>query len=115
MPLLRLTLPFAIDKEKEEPVMKALSKILAEELHKPEQYVMITVGKSSMLMSGTREKCAFADIRSIGGLSDVVMKKLSGAICSYLDTTFGISPGRVYLNFTDMAPQNWGWNNATFG
>jgi hypothetical protein len=34
---------------------------------KPEQYVMVSLSQSAMLMSGKGGEAAFVDIRSIGG------------------------------------------------
>jgi phenylpyruvate tautomerase len=55
------------------------------------------------------------DLRSIGGLSDEVNRKLSQQVCKLLKDSLGISPDRVYLNFTDVEAPNWGWNGSTFG
>jgi phenylpyruvate tautomerase PptA (4-oxalocrotonate tautomerase family) len=55
------------------------------------------------------------DIRSIGGLSDDVNRQLSQKICKLLKESLGVPPDRVYLNFTDVRPGNWGWNGDTFG
>ena len=55
------------------------------------------------------------DIRSIGGLSGEVNRKLSQKICRLLNDALAIPPGRVYLNFTDVKAANWGWKGETFG
>ena len=55
------------------------------------------------------------DIRSIGGLTDEVNRKLSQQVCKLLNDSLGIPPDRVYLNFTDVEAGNWGWNGSTFG
>jgi RNA 3'-terminal phosphate cyclase (ATP) len=54
-------------------------------------------------------------IRSIGGLSGDVNRKLSQQVCKLLNDSLGIPPDRVYLNFTDVGAGNWGWNGSTFG
>jgi len=68
-----------------------------------------------MLMSGRTGAAAFVDVRSIGGLSGDVNARLSQQICQLLQTSLGISPDRVYLNFAGVSAANWGWNGETFG
>ena len=115
MPLLKLETTVPLPEEKGKPLVAALSKAVAGMIGKPEQYVMITVGQSAMLMSGKAGDAAFVDIRSIGGLNGETNRKLSQQVCKLLKESLGIAPDRVYLNFTDVEAGNWGWNGSTFG
>jgi phenylpyruvate tautomerase len=114
MPLLKLSLPFPLDNNTKESTLKALSDILAKELNKPEKYVMVTIDQASIAMAGSSVPAAFCDVRSIGALSEPVNKKFTTALCEYLLKTFQIKPDRVYVNFTDVKPENWGWSGRTF-
>jgi phenylpyruvate tautomerase len=115
MPLLKLETTVALSDEKRKTLLAALSKAVADIIGKPEQYVMVTIGQSAMLMSGNAGDAAFVDIRSIGGLNGETNHKLSQQICKSLKDSLGIAPGRVYLNFSDVEAGNWGWNGSTFG
>ncbi len=115
MPLLRLETTVALSEEKRKALLGALSKAVASGIGKPEQYVMVSVNQSAMLMAGKAGDSAFADIRSIGGLGAEVNQKLSQHICTLLRDSLGIASDRVYLNFTDVEAGNWGWNGSTFG
>ena len=115
MPLLRLETNVALPEDKRETLLASLSKAVAETIGKPEQYVMVTASQAATLMSGKPGDGAFVDLRSIGGLSDEVNRKLSQQVCKLLKDSLGISPDRVYLNFTDVEAPNWGWNGSTFG
>lgn len=115
MPLLKLETTVPLSEEKGKPLLAALSKAVAGTIGKPEQYVMITVSQSAMLMSGKSGDAAFVDIRSIGGLNGETNRELSQQICKLLKDSLGIAPDRVYLNFTDVEAGNWGWNGSTFG
>src|SRR3974377_329138 len=101
MPLLKIETTVPLSEEKEKPLLAALSKVLAGTIGKPEQYVMITVSQSAMLMSGKAGEAAFVDIRSIGGLNGETNRKLSHQICTLLKDSLGIAPDRIYLNFID--------------
>jgi phenylpyruvate tautomerase len=115
MPLIKLETTVPPSEEKGRPLLAALSKTVASAIGKPEQYVMVAVSHSAMLMSGKGGDTAFVDIRSIGGLSGDINRALSQEICKLLKDSLGIAPERVYLNFTDVEAENWGWNGNTFG
>jgi phenylpyruvate tautomerase PptA (4-oxalocrotonate tautomerase family) len=114
MPLLKLETTVSLSDENGKSLLAALSKTVAGIIRKPEQYVMITVSHSAMLMSGKSGDAAFVDIRSIGGLNGETNRKLSEQICKLLKDSLGIAPDRVYLNFSDVEAGNWGWNGSTF-
>src|SRR5215469_14281138 len=115
MPLLKLETTVAISDDKRKALLTSLSKTVAASIGKPEQYVMVTIGQSAMVISGKPGDAALVDVRSIGGLNDDVNRKLSQQVCKLLQDSLGISPDRVYLNFTDVDAGNWGWNESTFG
>ena len=115
MPLLKLETNVVLSDEKRTALLASLSKIVAGTIGKPEQYVMVVVSPAAMLMSGKPGEAAFVDIRSIGGLSADVNRKLSQKVCAVLHELLGIPENRIYLNFTDVSAKNWGWNGATFG
>jgi phenylpyruvate tautomerase PptA (4-oxalocrotonate tautomerase family) len=115
MPLLKLETAVVLPEEKRKALLAALSKTVAETIGKPEQYVMVTVSQAAMLMAGNPGDAAFVDIRSIGGLTSDVNRKLSQKVCKLLNDSLGIPENRVYLNFTDVEASNWGWNGSTFG
>ena len=115
MPLLKLETTVALTEDKRQALLASLSKIVAEIIGKPQQYVMVAAGQAAMQMSGSPGNAAFVDVRSIGGLTGVVNRKLSQKVCQLLRDSLGIPPDRVYLNFTDVKAGQWGWNGDTFG
>jgi phenylpyruvate tautomerase PptA (4-oxalocrotonate tautomerase family) len=76
---------------------------------------MVAVGQAAMLMSGNPGDAAFVDVRSIGGLTKEVNRKLSQKVCKLLNDSLGVPEDRVYLNFTEVKASDWGWNGSTFG
>ena len=115
MPLLKLDTTVPLSAEKQQALLASLSKIVSETIGKPEQYVMVTVHPASILMSGKPGEAAFADVRSIGGLSGEVNRLLAQRVCKLLKDSLGLPPDRVYLNFTEVKAANWGWDSQTFG
>ena len=115
MPLLKLETTVVFSEDKRKALLASLSKTVAEIIGKPEQYVMVAVGQAAMLMSGNPGDAAFVDVRSIGGLTNDVNRKLSQQVCKLLNDSLGVPEDRVYLNFTEVKASDWGWNGSTFG
>jgi phenylpyruvate tautomerase PptA (4-oxalocrotonate tautomerase family) len=115
MPLLKLETAVVLPEDKRQALLASLSKTVAETIGKPEQYVMVAAGQAAMQMSGSPGDAAFVDVRSIGGLTDDVNRKLSQKVSQLLHDSLGIPPNRIYLNFTDIEASHWGWNGRTFG
>jgi phenylpyruvate tautomerase len=115
MPLIEISLSQKMSDQKMTDVARALSRILAEGLNKPEKYVMATLHVKDIVMAGTDEPAAYIDIKSIGGLTPVVSRTLSKAICEYVSANTDISPERVYITMSDVPAECWGWNGSTFG
>jgi phenylpyruvate tautomerase len=115
MPLLKLETNVVMTEDKRQALLASLSKIVAETIGKPEQYVLITLNPAEMFMSGKPGAAALADIRSIGGLSPTVNRQISKKVCQLLSESLSVPPNRIYLNFTDVGAANWGWNGDTFG
>ena len=115
MPLLKLETTIALAADKKQALLTSLSKIVAGTIGKPEQYVMVVINPAAILMSGKSGDAAFVDVRSIGGLSGEVNRQLAQKIGDLLNESLGVPPDRIYLNFTDVAAANWGWDGDTFG
>ena len=115
MPLLRIETTVVLTEDQRQALLASLSKTVAETIGKPQQYVMVTASQAAMQMSGSPEDAAFVDVRSIGGLTGEVNRKLSKKVCELLHESLGIPPNRIYLDFTDVQASHWGWNGSTFG
>jgi len=115
MPLLKLETTVLLSEDTQKQLLTSLSRAVAATIGKPEQYVMVTISQAAVIMSGKQGDAAFVDIRSIGGLSHEVNRKLSQQVCKLLTDSIGVPLDRVYLNFTNMEAGNWGWNGSTFG
>jgi len=115
MPLLKLETTVVLPEEKRQALLASLSKSVAETIGKPERYVLVAASQSAMLMSGSPGDAAFVDVRSIGGLTGDVNRKLTQKVCKLLNESLGVPPTRIYLCFTDVEASHWGWNGSTFG
>jgi phenylpyruvate tautomerase PptA (4-oxalocrotonate tautomerase family) len=115
MPLLKLETTVVLTEDQRQALLASLSKTVAEIIGKPQQYVMVAASQAAMQMSGSQGNAAFVDVRSIGGLTGDVNRRLSQKVCQLLHHSLGIPPDRIYLNFTDVQASHWGWNGNMFG
>ena len=94
--------------------LKKTSRLVAKELSKPEDYVMVSLEPSSaMLFAGSAEPTAFLELRGIG----LPVKKtgdLSRLLCELVESELRIPKDRVYINFAVVPAELWGWNGETF-
>ena len=116
MPLIKTAVSVECTPEQKVECAKALSKICAEQIGKPEVYVSsIFEDGVTIAFGGEIQPSAFVVVKSIGGLNKEVNVGLSKAICEYLSTTLNIPGEAVYLNFIDVPATQWGCNGQTFG
>ena len=114
MPYLKIQINRALDPEKSKTLLASASQKIANELGKPERYVMVELTVNpSMLFGGTDEPAAYVELKSIG-LPAGQIKPLSQTLSSLLETSAGIAPSRIYIEFTDVKGSCWGWNGSTF-
>lgn len=116
MPLVRVETNECLAIETKQRLSSALSHTCAEVIGKPEAYVMTVVSDAvTMLHGGTSGAAAFVEVRSIGGLSPKVNKALARQLGAVVAETAHIPINRIYLNFIDVAPGDWGHDGSTFG
>jgi len=115
MPLAKIQTSAELAEDKKEELLSAVSAALSEATGKPETYVMVSLTTGPMLMGGKPGPAAFVDVKSIGGMDGPTNRNISEKFCAILGEKLGIAGDRVYLNFTDMASDSWGWNGSTFG
>lgn len=109
MPYLKIQTNLPLGKKAERTVMRSASTLLAEQLGKPESFVMIALQPDTpMLFAGSDEPVAFLELKSIG-LPARTTKDLSVSLCKMIEGHLGIPPDRVYIKFIDVRHGMWGW------
>ena len=106
MPLLKLQVNTPVPQAKRAEILAGASKLIAQAIGKPEQYVMVAIEEGPILMAGKDGPAAFADVRSIGGLNGSVNRAISQNLCVLLNKTLAIPASRVYVNFADVSAGN---------
>src|SRR5690349_19387535 len=114
MPLLRIQTSATVPDGKRDALLQNFSRMIAQQLGKPEQYLMVSLeAERAMVFAGTSEPAAFLDLRAIG-LPASKTGQLAALLCDLAKAELGVAKERVYINFTDVPANLWGWNGETF-
>ncbi len=114
MPYLKIQTNLPLSKKAERSVLQDASALVAKELGKPEEFVMVALQPDTpMVFAGTDDPVAFLELKSIGLPADKT-KRLSRTLCDLINRHLGIRPERVYVKFIDVLHSMWGWKGDTF-
>jgi len=114
MPFLRIQTNRTLPEAEARSLAARASALVAEQLGKPERYVMTSVESNpAMQFAGTDEPLAFLELKSIG-LPESITAGVSAALCQLVASETGTNAERIYIEFTDAPRKMWGWNNGTF-
>ncbi len=114
MPYLQIQTNLPLTQKAEHSILRDASALVARELEKPEEFVMIALQPDTpMLFAGSDEPVAFLELKSIG-LPAQKTKKLSAVLCALIEQHLGIAKDRVYVKFIDVQHSMWGWKGDVF-
>lgn len=114
MPYLKIQTNLPIGKKAGRRILQDASSLVARELEKPEEFVMIALEPDTpMLFAGSGDPVAFLELKSIG-LPGRKTKKLSAVLCALIGQHLGIAKERVYVKFIDVQHSMWGWKGDVF-
>ncbi|MBK9991626.1 MAG: hypothetical protein IPP19_13020 [Verrucomicrobia bacterium] len=113
MPYLKIQTNLPLTEKAEHSILKSASSLVASELGKPEEFVMIAVQPDTpMMFGGSDDPVAFLELKSIA-LPGAKTKQLSQSLCTLIKEHLD-SMERVYVKFIDVKRGMWGWKGDTF-
>jgi phenylpyruvate tautomerase PptA (4-oxalocrotonate tautomerase family) len=114
MPTLIVKTNAEVPRERRKVILDALSAAVAEQLAKPESYVMVVLENNrDMLFGGDDSPAAYLELKSLG-LPEDDTPRLSQALCALMQRHFAVPATRVYIEFASPARHLFGWNSRTF-
>jgi phenylpyruvate tautomerase PptA (4-oxalocrotonate tautomerase family) len=115
MPLLRITTS-APASPGHAKLLSELSRYVAEQLGKPESYVMTAIEHpAGMTFGGTSEPACYVELKNVGHFTPELTLKLSAELCQRLEHVLGVEKRRIYIEFGDAQGYLWGHDGDTFG
>ena len=116
MPLIKVQTSAIVNLDQQALILKQLSEKLAEQLNKPEAYVMtILDSEVAMTFGGTLDPACYIEIKSIGILTSEQTKAMTLIFCECVEQTLDVPRSRTFIEFTNAIGPMWGWNGDTFG
>jgi len=115
MPLIAVQANVDLPEAQQPALLAALSRTLAEATRKPEGYCLAVFTRAAALFAGRPGPAAFVDVRGIGGLTREVNQRLAEQVAAQLKKSLGVPPERMYITFTDVPADRWGWSGKLFG
>jgi phenylpyruvate tautomerase PptA (4-oxalocrotonate tautomerase family) len=114
MPTLIIQTNVEIPSERRKVILEAISASVAEQLGKPESYVMVVLRTNPDMIFGADDSpMAYLELKSLG-LPEDRTSALSKTFCGLMDKHFGIPPRRTYIEFASPPRHLFGWNSGTF-
>ncbi|CAI9084536.1 phenylpyruvate tautomerase [Candidatus Methylacidiphilum fumarolicum] len=115
MPYLSIETNVALTEAQQKDLVESASRFIVEKLKKPQSYTMISYsGAKRFLFSGNEEPAAFVELRAIN-LPINNCGELSSEICALIEKHCRIKPDRIFINFSNVPANLWGYNKTTFG
>jgi len=116
MPLARVVSSASpVEPNRARQLLTDLSRLLAKELGKPEAYVMTCLEPpAAMTFGGSDAPAAYVEIKNVGRFTSERTRALSASLCPLIGSALGVSPDRVYIEFTDAQGYLWGYDSDTF-
>ena len=114
MPALKIQTNVDVPEKKRKPILRGASALTAELLGKPEAYVLVTLEHvPDMLFAEDSSAVAYLELKGIGLPGDRT-QEISAALCGFVEEQLGVPQTRIYIEFSDVARNMWGWNGDTF-
>lgn len=114
MPYLSIQTNISVSADDSQSLLGRASQLTAEQLGKPESYVMVAIhAPVPMMFAGSDAPAAYLELKSIG-LPEDNTKLLSQALCGLIQKELGIEKDRIYIEFSNAGRHMWGWNGTTF-
>jgi phenylpyruvate tautomerase len=93
-------------------IIKATAEV-AKILGKDQKWVMVVfVPNLDLVFSASEEPAIYAELKSIGLPKDKI-GSIAGKIMQFLELETGVAPSRMFIEFTDVQRDMWGWNGNT--
>ena len=103
-----------MDETTQTNLLKKATATVSAQLGKPVDYVMVAIDPPRpMLFAGSDEPAAYLELKSIG-LSPSNTMDFSAALCNLISDELSINKQRVYIEFSNVERNMWGWDGSTF-
>lgn len=117
MPYLDFALAKPVSKDKAEWIKAEAAKIIQRHAGKGEAWLYVRIaGEQTLYFKGFPvDNGGIVEVKLVGTLSGSQKTEITVELGKLLQREFGAQPDQVYIIFTEVKGENWGWNGQTFG
>lgn len=113
MPFINVKTNASVSKEAEIALKADLGKAISAIPGKSEAWLMVGIEPEYILyFKGDDAPAAMVEVSVFGSANSSAFDKLTGEICSILNSRLNIEPSRIYVKYS--ATGDWGWNGGNF-
>lgn len=113
MPVIRVETNINLEEDIKKTFCAKLSAFASEILAKPESVMMVTIIDAlTICFASSISPAAYLEIRSVG-LKPEKCGELTERLCVFIKNELDINPERTYIEYSDIDPRMFGWNNRT--
>lgn len=114
MPFINSKVSVKLTEDKKENIKRQLGDAITIIPGKSERWLMVGFEDCCELyFQGNNDApSAFVEVKIFGKASHDCYNRLTGKICSILQSELGIQPDRIYVKYEEVS--EWGWNGSNF-
>lgn len=117
LPYIHFAVAGRITPETAEHLKAGAAQILQRHAGKEESWLYVHLeGEQTLFFQGKPVTSGgVIEVKLIGDLSSVQKRAITAALSELLHQEIGAAPERIYVIFTSVKAENWGWNGSMFG
>jgi len=97
-------------------LLKAVSRIVAEGLGKPERVMMTRLApRADMTYGGSTDPCCFISVQLVGSVESQAASDIARALTERIREALGVAEDRVFIVFGEVTRKHWGLAGKMLG
>jgi phenylpyruvate tautomerase len=117
MPFVNFMLSSTVTEETAARLKKQIAETIRQHTGKEEQWLLVRcAGEQLLYFRGSRvENGGVVEVKLVGTLNAASKREIVRGITSILAKELGTQADSLYVIFTEVKGEDWGWNSDTFG
>ena len=117
MPFVNYMLSARVTEETAVHVKEQTAELIEQHTGKDEQWLFVRcAGEQLLYFKGSRvQNGGVVEIKLVGNLKPASKREIVQGITGILTKELGVQADSMYVIFTEVKGEDWGWNNDTFG
>ena len=117
MPFVNYMLSTRVTEEAAERLKKQTAELVQQHTGKDEQWLFVRFAEEQLsYFKGSRvQNGGVVEVKLVGSLQTASKREIVRGITQILAKELGTQADSLYVIFSEVKGEDWGWNNSTFG